>query len=127
MTTARILVIDDEKAIRESFSAHLEDCGYDILAAENGRIGLETFEKERPDLVLVDLRMPEMDGIQVLEQISRTSPLTPLIVASGTGIISDALEALHCGAWEYLLKPIEDLSILTHAIEAALEKVQLKR
>ena len=127
MTPSRILIIDDEKAIRDSFGAHLEDCGYDIITAENGRVGLSLFEKKDPDLVIIDLRMPEVDGIQVLDQISRQSPMTPLIVASGTGIITDAIEALHCGAWEYLLKPIEDLSILTHAVEAALEKAQLKR
>ena len=127
MTPSRILIIDDEKAIRDSFGAHLEDCGYDILAAENGRVGLARFNDETPDLVIVDLRMPEVDGIQVLEQISRISPLTPLIVASGTGIVTDAIEALHCGAWDYLLKPIADLSVLTYAVEAALEKGQLKR
>ena len=127
MTSSHILVIDDEKAIRDSFSAHLEDCGYDILTAENGREGLSVFEKEQPDLVIVDLRMPEVDGIQVLETISRLSPLTPLIVASGTGMINDAVDALHCGAWDYLLKPIQDLSMLTHAVEAALEKARLKR
>jgi DNA-binding response OmpR family regulator len=127
MATSRILIIDDEKAVRDSFGAHLEDCGYAILTAENGRTGLSLFEKELPDLVIVDLRMPEVDGMQVLEQISRVSPLTPLIVASGTGVISDAIDALHCGAWDYLLKPIEDLSILIHAVEAALEKGQLKK
>jgi len=127
MTSSRILVIDDEKAIRDSFSAHLEDCGYDILTAENGREGLELFKNEQPDLVIADLRMPEIDGIQVLETISQQSPLTPLIVASGTGMINDAVEALHCGAWDYLLKPIQDLSMLTHAVEAALEKARLKK
>ena len=127
MLTAKILVIDDEKAIRESFSAHLEDSGYETVTAANGRIGLDNFSSQHPDLVIVDLRMPEVDGIQVLEHIRRASPLTPLIVASGTGMISDAIEALHCGAWDYLLKPIEDLSMLTHAVEAALEKAQLKR
>ncbi len=127
MKPSRILIIDDEKAVRDSFNAHLEDCGYEILTAENGRVGLSLFEKEAPDLVIVDLRMPEVDGMQVLEQIGRLSPLTPLIVASGTGIITDAIDALHSGAWDYLLKPIEDMSILTHAVAAALEKGQLKR
>ena len=121
-----ILVIDDEKAIRDSFGAHLEDCGYEILTARNGREGINAFETHHPDLIIVDLRMPEVDGIQVLETISQASPSTPLIVASGTGIITDAIEALHCGAWDYLLKPIEDLSILTHAVEAAMEKAQLR-
>jgi PAS domain S-box-containing protein len=127
MTSSRILVIDDEKAIRDSFGAHLEDCGYDIFTAENGREGLNSYQNEQPDLVIVDLRMPEVDGIQVLETISRKSPLTPLIVASGTGMINDAVEALHCGAWDYLLKPIQDLSMLTHAVEAALEKARLRK
>jgi PAS domain S-box-containing protein len=127
MTLSRILIIDDEKAIRDSFGAHLEDCGYGILTAENGRVGLSLYEEEQPDLVIVDLRMPEVDGIHVLEHISRVSPLTPLIVASGTGIVTDAIEALHCGAWDYLLKPIADLSILTYAVEAALDKGLLKR
>lgn len=127
MTPSRILIIDDEKAIRDSFGAHLEDCGYEILTAEDGRVGLSLYEEEQPDLVLVDLRMPEVDGLQVLERIRRASPLTPLIVASGTGVIADAVEALHCGAWDYLLKPIEDLSMLTHAVQAALEKGVLKR
>jgi PAS domain S-box-containing protein len=127
MTLSRILIIDDEKAIRDSFGAHLEDCGYEILTAENGGVGLSRYQEEQPDLVIVDLRMPEVDGIHVLEHISRVSPLTPLIVASGTGIITDAIEALHCGAWDYLLKPIADLSVLTHAVEAALDKGHLKR
>ncbi|WP_319522970.1 response regulator [uncultured Desulfosarcina sp.] len=127
MRSPRILVIDDEKAIRDSFSAHLEDCGYDLLTAKNGREGLDIFQSEQPDLVIVDLRMPEVGGIQVLETISRQAPLTPLIVASGTGLIGDAVEALHCGAWNYLLKPIQDLSMLTHAVEAALEKARLKK
>ena len=79
MTPSRILIIDDEKAIRDSFGAYLEDCGYDTFTAEDGRIGLSAFEREHPDLVIVDLRMPEVDGIQVLEQISRISPLTRVI------------------------------------------------
>jgi PAS domain S-box-containing protein len=127
MTPIRVLVIDDERAIRDSFSAHLEDCGYEILSAENGRLGLALFETKQPDLVLVDLRMPEMDGIEVLEQVRRQSPLTPLIVVSGTGMINDAVEALHCGAWDYLLKPIENMTVLTHAVAAALEKSRLKK
>jgi PAS domain S-box-containing protein len=127
MKSSRILIIDDEKAVRDSFGAHLEDCGYEILTAENGREGISVYETQQPDLIIVDLRMPEVDGIQVLETISGRSPLTPLIVASGTGIITDAIEALHCGAWDYLLKPIEDLSILTHAVEAALEKGLLRK
>jgi PAS domain S-box-containing protein len=127
MSPPLILVIDDEIAIRDSFGAYLEDCGYGVITAENGRQGLAAFEARHPDMVIVDLRMPIVDGIHVLAEIRRLSPLTPLIVASGTGIIGDAVEALQQGAWDYLLKPVEDLSVLAHAVEAALEKSQLKK
>ena len=130
MTNTRqttILIIDDDGAVRQSFADHLEDLDYRILTAENGRIGLEIFHRQGADLVLVDLRMPEVDGLEVLAHIRQTSPDTPLIVVSGTGVIADAVEALRQGAWDYMLKPIQDLSILTHAIENTLERALLKR
>ena len=75
-----ILTIDDEEAIRTSFEYYLQDCGYTVLCAENGRIGLEVFYREKPDLVLVDLRMPEVDGLEVLQNITGSSPDTPIIL-----------------------------------------------
>ncbi|MCP4577874.1 MAG: response regulator [Deltaproteobacteria bacterium] len=122
-----ILIIDDEEAVRQSFADYLEDLDYRILTAENGRIGVELFEREKADLVLVDLRMPEMDGLEVLAHMTKTSPDTPLIVVSGTGVIADAVGALHLGAWDYLLKPIGDFSVLIHAVQNALEKAHLKQ
>lgn len=121
-----ILIIDDEEVIRQSFSNYLEDMDFRTLTAENGRIGVEMFAQEKVDLVLVDLRMPEMNGIEVLAHIKEKSPDTPLIVVSGAGVITDAVEALHQGAWDYLLKPVKDLSELAHAVDMALEKAQLK-
>jgi len=121
----RILVIDDERAIRESFRNFLEDNDYDVLEAENGRVGLELLEQERPDLILVDLRMPEVDGLEVLYRVQEDSPDTPIVVVSGTGVVADVIEALRRGAWDYLLKPIEDLSVLLHAIHKALERARL--
>ncbi|MCF8128161.1 MAG: response regulator [Deltaproteobacteria bacterium] len=122
-----ILIIDDDAAVRQSFVDYLEDLDYRILTAENGRIGLEVFEGENTDLVLVDLRMPEVDGLEVLAHIRKTSPDTPLIVVSGTGVIADAVEALRRGAWDYMLKPVEDLTVLSYAIKNALEKARLKQ
>jgi len=124
---AKILIIDDEEALRNSFAYYLEDLGYQILTAENGRVGLDLFDPDTIDLVLVDLRMPEVDGLEVLGLVTETAPDTPMIVISGTGVISDAVEALHKGAWDYLLKPVENLTILAHAVENALEKSRLKR
>ncbi len=121
-----ILIIDDEEVIRQSFSDYLEDLDFRTLTAENGRIGVEMFDREKVDLVLVDLRMPEMNGMEVMAHIRERSQDTPLIVVSGTGVIADAVAALHQGAWDYLLKPVKDLSILAHAVDMALEKARLK-
>ncbi len=120
-----ILIIDDEKNIRDSFRMFLEDYDYQIFEAENGREGLEIFSREKPDLVLCDLRMPEVDGLEVIHKIKDESPNTPIIVVSGTGIIADAVEAIRCGAWNYLLKPIQDMSVLLHAINQAMERSRL--
>jgi signal transduction histidine kinase len=120
-----ILTIDDEAGIRTSFRNYLEDYGYCVVEAENGRQGLELFRSAKPDLVLVDLRMPEVDGLEVLQTVHSESPETPLVVVSGTGIIADVVEALRKGAWDYLLKPIGDLSVLHHAVARALERARL--
>lgn len=120
-----VLLIDDEKSIRESFRHFLEDHDYQVLEAENGRVGLKLFMEADPALVLVDLRMPEVDGLEVLANIRERSPDTPVIVVSGAGQIHDAVEALRLGAWDYLVKPVVDLSVLLHAIKKALERFRL--
>jgi CheY-like chemotaxis protein len=89
----------------KSIEAYLEDSGFAVIHAENGRVGLEAFRRERPDLVLVDLRMPEVDGLDVLAKVTSESPLTPIIVVSGTGVLQDAIEALRLGAWDYVTSP----------------------
>lgn len=122
---AVILTIDDEIIIRESFRYLLEDYHYKVLDAPEGKTGLAIFRREKPDLVLVDLRMAEMDGLDVLAEIKATSPETPVIIVSGTGVIADVVEALRLGAWDYLLKPIEDMSVLIHAVEKSLERARL--
>ena len=106
-----ILIIEDDMGILESFSDFLSDNNYGVLVAENGRVGLEVFEREAPDLVLVDLRMPEIDGFEVLVRIRERSPDMPVIVVSGAGEIGDAVESLRLGAWDYLMKPILDMSV----------------
>ncbi len=123
----KILTIDDEFYIRQSIRTYLEDYGFNVVEAENGRVGLEMFDTEHPDLVVLDLRMPQMDGLQVLESIKEKSPDTPLVVASGTGNISAVVEALHLGAWDYILKPIEDMSVLYHSIQKCLKESRLKK
>lgn len=121
----KILTMEDDDIIRRSMAAYLVDRGYTVLEAPNGRLGLEIFRAEKPDLMLVDLRMPEVDGMQVLEAATRESPNTPIVVVSGVNATAHAIEALHLGAWDYLLKPIEDMAILLHAIETSLQRAWL--
>ncbi|MCD4677485.1 MAG: response regulator, partial [Desulfobacula sp.] len=75
----KILTIDDESYIRQSIKSFLEDYGFIVFEAENGRKGLDVFDRENPDLVLLDLRMPEMDGLQVLEILKVKAPDIPLV------------------------------------------------
>jgi diguanylate cyclase (GGDEF)-like protein/PAS domain S-box-containing protein len=124
-SVATVLTIDDEDVIRRSFQAYLEDSGFRVLQANNGRVGIEVYREHRPDIILVDLRMPEMDGLEVLATVVEEAPELPIIVVSGTGMIQDAIEALRLGAWDYVLKPVEDLGILEHAVRRALERARL--
>ena len=121
----KILIIDDETIIRQSFTDYLEDMGYQTISAENGRLGLDFISQSKADLVLTDLRMPETDGFEVIRKGREMAPDLPIIVVSGAGRIGDAIQALRLGAWDYILKPVDDLSILDHHIEKALEKAKL--
>jgi phosphoserine phosphatase RsbU/P len=121
----KILSIDDEPLVRESIVVFLEDSGFTVLEAGNGKEGLDVFRKERPDLILCDIHMPVMGGLDVLAEVHKESPETPFIVVSGAGIIHAAVEALRLGAWDYLVKPITDMRALEHAVNKALERANL--
>ncbi|TCS39937.1 response regulator [Reinekea marinisedimentorum] len=117
-----LLIVEDEQAIRESIVAYFEDSGYRILEASNGSEGLSIFESKQPDLVICDLRMPGIDGLQLLSNIMDQSDETPVIVVSGAGVMTDVVEALRLGAADYLMKPVVDLQVLEHSVERALER-----
>ncbi len=122
-----VLTIDDDQFVRESLANYLEDFGYAVLQAEDGQHGLDVLGTHRPDLILVDLRMPRMDGLQVLARVREIAPEIPIMVVSGAGDIRDVVEALRRGAWDYLVKPIQDMNILLHAVETCLERARLLR
>ena len=123
---SRLLVVDDDPAVRESLCAYLEDSGYEVACADGGVGGLQRFRAESPDLVLLDLRMPDMDGLEVLHRLTEEAPETPVIIVSGAGLIGDAIEALRRGAWDFVTKPIGEMEILEHAVERALERSRLR-
>lgn len=122
-----IVTIEDDAAVRRSIADYLEYHGWEVLEAENGRAGLEVCRRNAPDLILLDLRLPEMDGLEVMAHLNREHPDTPVIVVSGTGAIADAIEALRLGAWDYLIKPLPNMSVLLHAVQKALERASLIR
>lgn len=124
-SVASVLVIDDDSIIRTSLRNYLEDNDYIVFEASSGSAGLKALEKEKIDLVLVDLRMVGMDGLDVLASVKEKYPKLPIIVLSGAGVISDVIMALRLGAWNYLLKPIEDFSVLKHALDNAFERASL--
>jgi phosphoserine phosphatase RsbU/P len=123
----KILTIDDEDMVRHLIAEYLEILGYDVIQAENGRIGIEKCRRELPDLVLSDLRMPEVDGLQVLETLTKEFPEMPVILVTGMGGINDAIEAVKLGAWDYITKPFQGISVIQHAVERALERAKLLR
>ena len=123
----KILAIDDEPVIRDSIAAYLEDSGFKVLQAGDGQQGLTLFREKTPDLVLLDLRMPEMDGLAFLEALRQEESDTPVIVVSGTGMLQDAIEALRAGAHDFVTKPILDMAVLEHAIQNALERARLRQ
>ena len=126
-TSATLLLIDDDEVVRASIAAYLEDSGFNILLAGNGLQGLEVFERERPDLVICDLRMPQVDGLELIRRINALEVSAPIIVVSGAGVMTDVVEALRLGAADYLIKPLEDLAVLEHSVRRALDRVHLRQ
>ncbi len=121
----RVLIIDDEDIIRDSVSTYLEDSGFVVYRAGDGREGLRRFRELTPDVVLLDLRMPRMDGIEVLAAIAEQLDEIPVIVVTGAGVLQDAVAALRLGAFDFVTKPIVDMAVLEHAVNRALERTRL--
>lgn len=120
-----ILTIDDDPVVRLSFRAYLEDCGYRVREADNGQMGVGIWRDGGIDLILVDLHMAVMDGLAVLSAIRAVDPDLPVLVVSGGGGIDNVVEALRLGATDYIVKPVNEMSILRHAIEKGLERSRL--
>src|SRR2546426_12393613 len=107
MPQPRILVIDDEAPIRDSLKMMLEYEGYEFLAAATGQEGLALVEREAPDLVLLDVKMPGMDGLDVLERLRSMNETLPVVMISGHGTTATAVEAAKKSAVDFLDKTVE--------------------
>ncbi len=120
----KILIIDDERSIRNSLKEILADEGYDVDVAENGVQGCEMADKERYNVIFCDIKMPEMDGLEVLDKLNAMGIDTAVVMISGHGDISTAVECIKKGAFDFIQKPL-DLNRILITIKNATEKVSL--
>ncbi len=124
----KLLLIDDEEPIRVALARSLRSDGYEVLTAENGEKGIEVFREESPSIVLTDIKMPGMDGIEVLKRIKEISPGTEVIVITGT-LYEDmdiTVQSLQLDASDFITKPITDEG-LSVALRRAKERMDIKR
>lgn len=121
---SKILVIDDERSIRNTLKDILEYEKYEVELAEDGNKGLEKVKGAEFDIILCDIKMPGMDGIEVLEKLTETTPDTPVVMISGHGNIDTAVESIKKGAYDFIEKPL-DLNRLLITIRNAMDKSTL--
>ena len=120
----RILVIDDERPIRNSMKEILSDEGYEVDVAENGASALEMVEKEKYDVIFCDIKMPGMDGIEVLDKLGEAGVESSVIMISGHGDIDTAVECIRKGAYDFIQKPL-DLNRILITVKNATDKTKL--
>jgi len=126
MRSIRILIVDDEAIARENLEHILQKEGYQTAVAENGLRALDALKKNEFDLVLTDLKMDQMDGLQLLERIKSDSPDTEVVIITGYATVSSAVDAMQRGAYHYIAKPF-NLNELRILVKKALEKRLLKK
>src|SRR3954471_15474077 len=114
-----ILVVDDEEKIRQTLRGVLTDEGFEVLEASDGRRALELLEHAVPRLAIVDVGMPEVDGIELLARMRAQAPGVPIIVISGHGTIETAVRVIRLGAFDFLEKPFQ-LDALLQVVDRAL-------
>jgi DNA-binding NtrC family response regulator len=133
MVQAAILVIDDAEAVREDLQELLRSEGYEVETSENGEIALQMLQERSYDLILTDLSMPKVDGMDVLKYLVKHHPETHCIIITGYGTIANAVAAMRLGAYDYLTKPVEAgelLMVVSRALEhrrLVKENIQLKK
>jgi putative two-component system response regulator len=120
----KVLVIDDDQQMLDLICTALKRHGFDLYAASNGEKGVELFKKENPSIILTDINMPEITGIEILKIIKKINPITQVIVFSGVGTTTDVIEALRLGASDYLVKPF-NIGLLIHTVGRCVERHEL--
>ncbi len=125
MSGETILIIDDEESVRKSLADVMRDEGYDVVTAASGREGIELLSETQPSLALLDIAMPEMDGIEVLRRFREMRPDMPVIMVTGHGTIETAVKTTKMGAYDFMVKPPE-LAHLILVVKHGLEEFRLR-
>jgi two-component system nitrogen regulation response regulator NtrX len=123
---AKVLIIDDEEAIRSSLKMIFEYKDYECVLAANGEAGLKIAERENPDVVFLDIKMPQMDGMEVLKRLKAEDPSPPVVMISGHADVATAFEASKLGAFDFIEKPLESDRVLL-VTRNAVEQGRLKK
>ncbi|MEJ2166009.1 MAG: hybrid sensor histidine kinase/response regulator [Desulfobacterales bacterium] len=126
MSDNTILLVDDEAGIRKVLAISLQDSGYEVHTAANGADALRLFKKIEPPIVLTDIKMPDMDGIELLRKIKKVSPDTEVIMFTGHGDMDLAIKSLKYEATDFVTKPIHD-EVLEIALKRARERISMRR
>ena len=124
-TKSKILVIDDEQGIRDLLSYELGARGYEVVTAVNGEEGMQKLSQDKFHLVISDVKMPKMNGLQVLEAVKNIDSDIEVIMATGFGSVETAVLAMKRGAYDFIQKPF-NLDEVVHLVENALEKSELR-
>jgi two-component system response regulator AtoC len=126
MRKRKVLIVDDEKLLRWSLSQKMQEWNFDVSEAENGNEALFTAEEEAPDLIMLDVKLPDRKGTDLLKEIKEKNPEVPVIMMTAYGVIDDAVIAMRRGAYDFITKPIDD-SKLKNTINNAIETASLKK
>ncbi len=122
---ARILVVDDEPNVRLLLAREISDRNHEVVAAADSAEAMEEMGRGDFDVVLTDVRMPGMDGMELTDWIKRTRPDTDVVVMTGYASLESAATAIHLGAFDYLLKPLGEMDLVISSIDRALRGVAL--
>lgn len=122
MEKIKVLIIEDDENARKQLSKFVQKEGFEVLTASDGKEGIETFKKENPDIIITDLKMPNIDGMEVIYTVKRLAPNVQVILLTAFGEINDAITAIREGVLDYLKKPL-DIDELLLALGRAKEKI----
>ena len=123
----KVLIVDDESSIREMLAITLKEDGWSVDTAANGREAAERVTAEKFHIVMSDINMPEMTGIELLQFVKEKRPTTEFVIMTSHATLDTAVQAVKLGAYDYLNKPFDDLNVVTQKISSVADKILLRQ